>query len=475
MKYLIPTVLASSALLMSSGVMAATTDVRLSNQVQAIDAQTQQLQKEVASLRQQLHSKKGAVSKVGLAADDPYKHFVTVTTSPFIGSSTNYNSSDVLFQTSSMNEDLILLRQHQQVDKYLKERGYTLNRPIVEISGGLEGQLYHVEGFGQQSTDKGISLSNAELDVNALAGSWASAFMSINYTDMSTSEGNRDPLEVLYLKRGFFTLGNLSKFPVYFTMGKIYSPFGKYSSTMLTTPLTLSLGRISTTNAILGVSSHGFSGQVYGYSGSKTTGGSKVFKQGGLNASYEKDFSKGSVEFGAGLVSNLGDSQGMQDTGNKGSGEFQGFGINGNALKHNVSALNVQGKLEYASFAFIGEYVGALRSFDINDLTYDTGKAAAPKAMHFEVDYTFHALKRPWTAGVMYGRSFQALALNLPKDSYSVILQTSMVRNTLQTIEYRHDKDFTGTATGGSTQPANAIVGTGRTRNSVIAQVGVYF
>ena len=123
----------------------------------------------------------------------------------------------------------------------------------------------------------------------------------------------------------------------------------------------------------------------------------------------------------------------------------------------------------------IGEYIGALRHFDVNDLTYDTGKAAAPKAIHFELDYTFHALKRPWTAGVMYGRSFEALALNLPKDSYSVILQTSVARNTLQTIEYRHDKDFTGTATGGSTQPANSIVGSGGTRNSVIAQVGVYF
>lgn len=502
---------ALSALTLSASVFAAAGHgVPLDVQVKRLSAQTNRLQREVKILRKQLvhqnkqHAKNywkhghqprpvSHEKKSHAASAYPLGHFVTITTSPFLGKNVAFDASNLLYEVSSNNEDLRLLQQKKKDLNKLAADGYKMTRPMVELSGGVVGQVYSAGGFNTVANDD-VSLSTAELDLNAMASSWASAFMSLAYDGAPVSTGNRAPNARIYLKRGFLTLGNLNVTPLYGSIGLMYAPFGRYSSGMLSTPLTLSLGRIRSEVALLGVSfNNGLFASVYGFAGSRTSGGSGLFRQGGVNAGFKHKLfaGKGKVSVGAGWVSNIADSEGMQGTGKPSLigppaapvAQFSGFAsaTGSNALVHNVDGMDFYGKFGYGPVTLMAEYLGAARRFGSTDLTFN-GAGAEPRAMHAEINYALpFSKKRGTTLGFAYGETWQALGLNLPKQSYTVFLSTSLLRETIESIEYRHDTDYAATdVANGSTLPIAGVTntafrGSGRGRNSVIGQVGVYF
>lgn len=450
-------------------------------QLDQLSAQVKELKREVRQL------KKAPSKKINSsAAQKPWAHYVTVTTTPFLGEQTAFDGSDLLYNMSSMNEDLNLLKQKKIVTQKLSEQGYKLDRPVLQVSGGVAGQAYSTGGFGTSATD-GISLSTAELDLNAMASSWATAFMSIDYNGDPISSGNRAPKSTLYLSRGFLTFGDLNKYPVYFTMGKLYVPFGRYNNSMVTTPLTISVGRISSPAAVLGFSmDNGVFGSIYGFSGSQTSGASPIIKQSGASLGLKSTFAgtKGIFNFGGGWVSNIADAQGQQNTGlSTTTGQFGGFAVSqpgtnmtSNNIAHRVDAMDVHGHLGYGPVSLIGECISSLRRYALADMTYK-GAGAEPKAAYAELDYTlpWFAKKHSSMVGTSYGRTWESLALNLPRDSYAVFASTSLWRETSQSIEYRHDTDYSTADVATGRAATTNIVGTGRGRNSVTLQLGVYF
>lgn len=464
----------------------------LSTRVDQLTAQTQALQSQVTQLRAELKKKKHHHAKkkvaASTAADDskPWQHFVTVTTTPFTGKKTDFDGDDLLYNMSSMNEDLSLLKQRQGIEDEMHSHGYSLDRPILQVSGGVEGQMYSASGFGAAATD-GTNLSDAQLDLNAIASSWASAFMSFNVSGSPISTGNREPNTSLYVGRGFVTIGNLDVTPFYFTGGLIYVPFGRYSNGMISTPLTVSLGRIRTPAAQLGFSlDNGVYASVYGFAGSQTSGGTAVFKQGGASLGIKRAFSQDdNYGVGVGWVSNVADAQGQQNNGiGSGTAQFGGFAVstatstNNNLLVHRVDGFDTHGHVQFGNINLIGEYIGAIERYSPLDLTYNT-VGAEPQAMHAEVDYLlpFFAKKYGTTLGVAYDHTWEALALNLPENSYSTFLSTSIWRETTEELEFRHDTDYasSNSATGRGATAGSLITGTGKGRNSVILQFGVYF
>lgn len=472
--------LTTAALVLATSSMAASTQPSQDK----LAAQVKKLQREVNQMRTQLKRHHAHKAMPHHISPELVGHFVTVTTSPFVGRHSSYTPSDLLEQTSTMNEDLRLLKTKQALLNNLNAHGYSLDRALVQVSGGIEGQLYSTGGFGVSPTD-GVNLSTAELDINALASTWASAFMSLSYNGSPISSGNREPNSTIYLKRGFATIGNLNVSPIYGSIGLMYVPFGRYSSGMLSTPLTLSMGRIRTEAAVLGASfDNGLFGSVYGFSGSQTSGGSPVFKQGGVNVGLKRSFAgtEGAYTVGAGWVSNIADAQGQQNTGLGSATMFSGFAVAPatNAITHRVGGIDVNAKLHYSAFTMMAEYLGAIRHYSATDMSFyqagATATGAEPRAMHIELNYTLpFCQKRGTNVGVAYGHTWEALALNLPETSYTAYLSTSLLKDTLETIEYRHDVDYGTSDRASGLNATTPISGTGRTRNSVIAQVGVYF
>lgn len=489
-----------SAGLMALSAPAAQTNAELQKEIQQLKRDDHQLQLQVKALKTKLkqenHTTQHRVvrhAKVPISLvtsrhsaavlSNRFNHAVTVTTAPFVKGENISVPADTLEQQSKINLPLTLLKQRDALIRYLTEINAPLYRPVVELGGALEGQLYSADGFNTGNNPDGVNLSTAEIDMAAALGPWIGGFMALDYDNSPISSGNRSPKATVYLDRGFATVGNLNVFPVYFSIGEMYVPFGRYSGLQLTTPLTQSLARTRSPTALTGFSlKNGLYGSFYGYSGAQTSGHNVVFKQAGTDLGYHYNFGDNPANYIDGSVdffTNIADSQGLQNTGGTGS-QFLGFGVatNGNAIAHRVPALDAALKVGIGSWWGIAEFVSALRSFSSNDLAFGTTgstlSGATPKAAHLEVNYTMHVRNKPLTFGAVYGRTWQALAANLPKVSYTADVQTSIWPYTLETLEYRHDDDYT-TSKSASGSGSNALAGTGKSRNTYTFQLGIYF
>lgn len=508
MKRVILPMTAFTAVALSVSSFANTTSTAaLSAQINALSQQTKQLQHQVWLLKQQ--QKKQAAQKPAkkykvsaAAATTPvtagrapeivklWRNYVTVTTAPYLSRHAAYNGSDLLYNVSSVNEDLLLLQQKSKMIKEMDQAGIPFHRPMIQFSGSLQGQAYSSGAFTTNSANggatSGIALSTAELDMNATASRWATAFMALTFSGSPVSTGNRNPNSQIYLERGFLTLGDLNKAPVYFSMGEMYAPFGAYTTSMVSTPETQSLFEIRTPVALLGYTKGVFNGSIYDYEGSQTSSGAKLLQQGGVNAGIMDNIGtngKDSFKAGAGYVTNIADSQGMQGTGySTVNNQFSGFGAStsvssdNNTLVHAVGGVDGNAALVVGRFTLLGEYIFATRAFSPLDLTYD-GSGAQPTAGHAEVDYVlpFFPQKYGTALGISFDQTSQALGLNLEQNKYAVYVNTNLWRETVESIEYNYQKDYgtSNTSIGrGATTP---IVGTGRGINTVIGEVGVYF
>jgi hypothetical protein len=475
-KKIISTALLSSTFLVASAGMAATSSqTTLSKKVARLQKETAQLEKELAGLK---HDQLLPQYQANIASPrkmNAQMNYLQIVTSPYFGEPTYFNSN--LYNMTSMNEDMRLLEHKQRFNAHLAKDGLIPPRTRVELSGGIEGQLSSTSGFGTTEPKKDISLPTAELDVNAVVGNWIQGFMQIDYNDSPISSGNREPNATLYLNRGFLVVGDLDKSPVYGSIGLMFVPYGRYFNGMATTALTVSLGKTMSQAMVLGAKlPHGFYTQVYAYNGSQTSGEDHVFKQGGFNIGLKNPDSSAKLQYsaGGGWISNLADSQGMQGTGS--TTGFPGFSAStaNNAIAHRVAGFDGYVKLAYSSFTWVAEYLGSLGSFATTDLAYN-GVGAKPRAFYTEVDYNlpFYVKLQP-SLGVSYGKTYQALALNLPQYSYAVFLNATLMRDMSFTLEYRHDLDYKTTDTAnGLGGPAST--GTGGVRDTVTGQLSIFF
>jgi len=399
--------------------------------------------------------------------NDMLGNSLTITTSPLMGNESAYDGSDLMYAYPSINHDLFLLSIHQQMQDYRATNNITTNKPIMVISGGVEGG-YVAHSQYEGSTQYSTSLNTAELDIAAFLNDWAQAFMSYDYQDMPSSSGTRDPQNEIYLSRGYATIGNLSKSPIYASIGQMYVPFGRYNSLMLTTTETTSLARILSTTTVLGFSQNGFSAQAFTYNTQQGEQNSFI-NEGGANISYSSTDSSHPYQIGASYTTNISDSQGMQDNGSDAA--FQGFAIN-DYDSPSTPAYDLYGSMGIGDFTLIGEYISATKHFSDDALQFnDTG--AKPKALQAELDYSTTINNKPTSFGIMFSQTWQALALNLPKNSYNVVANTSIWRDTVESIEYSYNTNYGDTDT--STGAGKAGPSGGGHSNVITAQLGVYF
>jgi hypothetical protein len=219
---------------------------------------------------------------------------------------------------------------------------------------------------------------------------------------------------------------------------------------------------------------------------------------GGGNIGYK--FANGGPikwELGGGGIANIADAIAMQNTGAN-LPAFPGFGFNSatEMLVHRVPGLNAHAELDIKQLSLLGEFVGATQQFAPANLTYDRA-GAQPRAMHFEGDYSFNFIHFPTVFTLAYDHSWQALGLNLPQNSYTGDINISFWKDTIETIEYRHDTNYPSGTTAFSTNIAGyspgggfnnttgaplannlvafPTVSQGGSQNTVILQAGLYF
>ena len=176
------------------------------------------------------------------------------------------------------------------------------------------------------------------------------------------------------------------------------------------------------------------------------------------------------------------DAKGLQNVpgvfGSRSSG-FSSASGNGNSnLSHDVPAIDGHLSVGYNQWGGNVEFVSALRAFNAADFGFGSSASAIfgarPKALHGEVTYTMHCHNKPITVAAGFDHTWQALAASLPEYSFEGVVQTSWWHNTIETIEYRRDRDYRREDFG-KLAAGNAFAGANNYRNSIIAQLGVYF
>ncbi len=465
------------------------------NQIKAGDAQIQknrqaiqQLSKEEAAQATEVAQRTSEFPNNFSPSDNGEPQFlnalrerITIISSPYLGLRSSYDASDLIVNLPSMNEDLVLLQQRQDMETRALSLGLPYGaRPLIMVSGDLLPQFV----FGNSYQNTGVSqftLSGAELDVQPISGTWAAGFLAFNFDNSTPTATGQSVSAVgnsrVYISRGFITIGNLNKIPFYLTAGQAYAPFGIYANSLVTTPLTQSVGRTVIRTAILGYSQYGIYAQAYGYNGDTYTANSNTINEVGTNVGYKNRFGYWNLDVGGGLISNLADSQTAQNTGNTTTDQFQGFGFNNSEqLQNRVPGADIHAELKYKRWNVNAEYISALKGYSPVDLTFN-GHGATPRASHLELDYNRAFLNRPWTFALAYDHSWEALGYSLPEQSYFAVVSVSVWKDTIESIEFRHDINYSANSSA-TTQNSNAntpITPLGSNRNTITLQFGLYF
>lgn len=385
-----------------------------------------------------------------------YGHSLLITTSPYVGLKSAYDGSDLIPNFPSMNEDLFLLRQNKELECNTRCFGRLFaDRSALTVGGALEGQfLTGLESKKHADTD--LDLTRAELDLLANINPWVTGLVTVAYDNaplLPSPGGLRVANSRFFLSRGFVTVGNLNQTPVYGTFGQIYVPFGRYASNLLSPPVTLKLGRTTGRALLLGYDQQGLNASIYTFHGDgfdRDTG----LNQWGVNLSYKRAYQDYKVNVGASYIANIVDAKGMRQ-------EWVKCGSRGvmGALVKRVPAMDFHGEFSKGPYDLFAEYVGATESFNPEDLNFHY-HGARPQAAHLELTYHPKMVK-PSTISGGYSRSWQTF--NIPEQSWFVVYNTSLLKNTTQGLEYRHDL-------------ANKRSNPGKKNsNTVLAQIGFYF
>ena len=407
-----------------------------------------------------------------------------VVSSPFLGARPAFDGSDYIVNISSINRDLRLMEQRRMLYRAYKQEGYPPpNRPIIALSGKSQ-PLAMINQPPFEPTTLDLNLGANELDVAAVLNDKVEAFMGIVYDAAPPSVGGQRVANSAFgLSLGFINIGNLDDTPFYFTAGQLYAPFGRYSSSMVSAPLPLMLGRTLTRPFILGYKSQENSGPyvaIYAFKSDTTLNSSGI---GGVNIGYLVQTAKVFGDFGAGLIANIADSNQMQFNGaNSGnsSNVFGGFAsaANGNEEISQIPGVDAHANISMDRYNFAAEWVCATRPFRARDLSFN-GSGAQPQAGQLEGSVTFKIFDKPASVGLGYQWTKQALALQLPQQRATGVFNISMWKDTVESIEYRHDINFNANQYANGAAPTgsenNNTIGTNQPSDTITLQIGVYF
>ncbi len=412
----------------------------------------------------------------------------TVTTSPFLGLRSAFDASDLIVNLPTMNEDLRFLKEHVQLEKKLRCYGVQLpDRPIIELGGKIEGIMFAQEDWNDGSTRSDVNLGSARLDILIEVSKGVHGFMALNMDSSNFDLLNNSNLNIqlagsgsrifnsrVFVSRAFVTIGDLNCIPLYFTIGQMFVPFGRFASNMVTSTLTVDLARTNERALLLGYYKNGLYASVYGFRGESNVNAPGV-NQWGANLGYEKTFANGSLNIGGGYIGSISDATSIQVTG--ASTGFFGFAINPaiESLEHRVPAYDVHGEFSIGKFNLFGEYIWTERSFDVLDLNFN-GHGANLSASNLELAYNFKLANCPASLAVGYGTTTDALPILLPKSSFTTAFNISIWKDTIESLEFRHDDNYDSSDFGGGVGALPAVINSmGGSRNTYTAQIGIYF
>ena len=273
-------------------------------------------------------------------------------------------------------------------------------------------------------TTSAFDLSTVALGMELRAGNRASGRVVVDY-DGDTDEIGMDEAHV--------TLGGGETQPFFLTAGRLYAPFGDFSTTMIQDPFTQALGEINEEGAVAGWSAHGLSLALFVSNGLDHAGEDRADHGYGASLEYEQENERHGFRVGGGWVSNLADADSVH-------GALPCSADNRIQLDRRVARLNLYAGLRHGSLSLHTEYVAALAGFAADELAWG-GTGARPTAWASEVAWTTALKGHETTLALGYQQTREAAALELPEQRLSVSTAVALFAGTTLQLEYAHDSD----------------------------------
>ena len=320
-------------------------------------------------------------------------------------------------------------RRIKRIAERVKETAKWLER--IEIGALIEIEAGHVNLYAGDS-ESDIVIATFAPYITSDVNEWISLQGSLLYEQDVTD---------LEVDVATISIAHPETTPVYATIGQAYAPFGHYDTYMISDPLTLEIGQSREVAAQLGVATLGLTAAAYVFNGDIDHDDSKLNDY-GVFIGYDQDFDDGAISLGLGYISSLGESDGLQENITR-PGRVPG------------SAFNA--RLDFRGFHLIGEYVGAHRSFGVEDYAF-AGHGARPRAFNLETGYSFNMLGRESVLSVALQETKQAAPIGPPRSRAMVGYSIELMRNTGLLLEYSYDTDY-DVIDGGTGQQASRFLG----------------
>ena len=299
----------------------------------------------------------------------------------------------------------------------------------VEIGGLLEVEAgYNDPDSGDSSSD--VVVATVELLLNAQINDWVAGEVQLLYEEDETD---------LEVDIATITIADPDG-PWFVNGGRQYLPFGTFETHMISDPLTLEIGETRETALMTGIESNGFVGGIYVFNGDLAEDGDNDIDSFGAFAGYGHESGNSNFAVNAGYISNLGDSDVLQDAVNDNLG--------GADLDDQVAGVALDAWFGVGPFTLIAEYITAVDSFEASELSFD-GSGAEPSAFNVEAAYSFTLAGKDVTFAIAYQETDEAVALELPEERIAVGLSVEVMENTTLSFEWAHDDDYSA-ADGGS-------------------------
>ena len=304
------------------------------------------------------------------------------------------------------------------------ESGLKINE-MLTLSGSIEGDFIVAEDVAGNSSSE-FNLDTVELIFDLKATEWAKGKVVIDY------DGDD---EDLYLDEANITLGGGEASPLFLTAGKIYAPFGDFTTNMIQDPFTQTLGEINEEGAIAGFEKNGFTASAFAYNGVDEIGDDNTVNGYGAAIAYAHEQDDLTLRGGAGWVSNLADADGITDILPRAEDDA--------ILLHDATAgLNLFAGVTFKGFSLFTEYTTAFDGFQIEDLPF-AGGGAEPKAWNTELAYTTELVGKETVFALGYQKTWESLGIELPEYRYSVSGAMGIFKGTTVILEYYYDQDYT--------------------------------
>ncbi|MBF0189629.1 MAG: LbtU family siderophore porin [Magnetococcales bacterium] len=322
----------------------------------------------------------------------------------------------------------------------------------ITLSGGVDVRANTTRDFAKTRTND-IVVDSASLAVDAKIADWVNGRVVLLHEESAGSQVDLDEATI--------TLGDTEKYPLYLTAGRKVVPFGKFTTNLITDPLTLTLGETAESIVEVGFQYKGGYGSVYAFNGDgRKAGSDDGIDQFGAHLGFGGKIREVTFDFGGSLINSLEDSDVITP-----------LIPTVNAMQSHVAGAGLHAQVGFSGITLIGEYITALDRFAPTELTWN-GIGAKPSAWNLEAGYGFELMGKETTIAGAWQGSDEALGLGagagFPETRLKVGVSMGIFDHTTLAMEWMHDKDYD--ITDASTAP-----GTNNSANTGTVKLAVEF